>query len=154
GCVHRSAGQPMKTLAALLLLAIVIPASAQQSTVDNEWWQTFNDPLLSSLVARALESNSKLRLAAAGVREARAQESMVASARKPFLSFAQVLSSSRGGLAEGEGQISPITFAKLDADIVQTRLDSFWEADVSGALRRSVKVADANLRAAEEAAND
>jgi outer membrane protein, multidrug efflux system len=36
------------------------------------WWTTFNDPLLNSLVARAVQANLDLRLSEARIREARA----------------------------------------------------------------------------------
>src|SRR5262249_1473892 len=44
--------------------------------------------------------------------------------------------------------------APLDGDVFQTNIGSVWELDLAGGLRRSVKAAEANVRAAEEARND
>src|SRR5262245_18096783 len=38
-----------------------------------EWWTTFSDPRLNSLIARAVRSNYDLRIAEARLRQARAQ---------------------------------------------------------------------------------
>jgi len=47
------------------------------------WWQTLNDPLLDSLIDRAIESNLDLQIAEARVREARAQRAVTASGLWP-----------------------------------------------------------------------
>ena len=58
---------------------------AQQSGIDAtgtdlaRWWTSFNDPLLDSLVERAVRSNLDLRLAEARIREARANRAVVAA---------------------------------------------------------------------------
>ncbi len=50
-----------------------------------EWWKELNDPTLTSLVERAVQSNLDLRLAEARVREARAARGIAASALWPTL---------------------------------------------------------------------
>src|SRR5215813_14492688 len=47
------------------------------------WWSAFNDPLLNSLVNRAVRTNLDLRLAAARIREARASRAVTASGAWP-----------------------------------------------------------------------
>ncbi|MCI0445634.1 hypothetical protein L0152_20770, partial [bacterium] len=44
-----------------------------------QWWTTFNDPTLNTLVDRAVQGNLDLQLAQARVREARAQRGVVAA---------------------------------------------------------------------------
>jgi outer membrane protein TolC len=41
------------------------------------WWTTFNDPMLNSLIDRAAADNLDLKIAAARIREARAQRGVV-----------------------------------------------------------------------------
>src|SRR5262249_26033954 len=57
------------------------------ATVDRsalaQWWTTFGDPVLDGLVARAIEGNLDLRIAAARVREARAARGIAAAAALP-----------------------------------------------------------------------
>jgi multidrug efflux system outer membrane protein len=71
---------------------LAMPASwqeAQQKGVEirpvemARWWTTFNDPLLNSLVERAVKSNLDLRIAEARIREARASRAVVASGAWP-----------------------------------------------------------------------
>ena len=60
------------------------PFTPPSRTVSNvapavQWWTTFRDPELDSLVARAVESNYDLRRATLRVREARAQRATVSA---------------------------------------------------------------------------
>jgi len=50
------------------------------------WWAGFHDPLLESLVARAVEGNLDLQLGAARIREARAARGIAAAAGLPQVS--------------------------------------------------------------------
>src|SRR3954467_3506057 len=54
-----------------------------QAAVVAEWWKTFRDAELTSLVDRALESNLDLKLAEARVREARGLRGISAGALLP-----------------------------------------------------------------------
>jgi len=44
--------------------------------------------------------------------------------------------------------------APFETNMFQLGFDSFWELDLNGGLRKSVKAADADIRATEEARND
>ncbi len=56
-----------------------------QETDLAEWWRTLKDPMLESLIDRAMASNLDLQLAEARVREARAQLTKTSSALWPQL---------------------------------------------------------------------
>src|SRR5262249_52438474 len=47
------------------------------------WWTEFRDPILDDLIARAIDGNLDLKVAAARVREARAARGIAASAALP-----------------------------------------------------------------------
>src|ERR1700679_397170 len=50
------------------------PSTQPSTPVDlTQWWKTFNDPELESLIHRAIESNYSLLTAEARVRQSRAQ---------------------------------------------------------------------------------
>ena len=74
---------------------------AQQKGVDirpaelTQWWTSFNDPLLNSLVERAVKSNLDLRLAEARIREARASRAVTASGLWPTLDVSASYSRNR-----------------------------------------------------------
>src|SRR4051812_44675946 len=55
------------------------PSVANQQPVDvAQWWTAFNDPVLNSLIDRAVQSNLDIRIAASRLRQARASRSVVA----------------------------------------------------------------------------
>jgi outer membrane protein TolC len=58
--------------------ALVAGPTTRPAQVE-AWWKTFNDPMLDSLLNRAVESNLDLRVATARVREARAQRGFIAA---------------------------------------------------------------------------
>jgi len=62
-------------------------APAQTAGIDRatleRWWTAFQDPTLDDLVARAVDGNLDLKIAAARVREARAARGIAASAALP-----------------------------------------------------------------------
>jgi len=108
------------------------PTSAELDLA--RWWTTFQDPVLTSLVERAIDSNLDIKLAQARVREARASRRVAASGLGPTVDAAG--SYSRTGA-------SPVT-----ADQYRTGFDAAWELDLFGGTRRSLEAATANLEAA------
>jgi multidrug efflux system outer membrane protein len=147
---------------------LAVPAGwqeAQQKGVDARsaelarWWSTFNDPLLNSLVERAVRSNLDLRLAEARIREARASRVVTASGAWPTLnvsgSYTRNRASQNGVAVPGEGTvIVPSGGANLDQNFYQSGFDANWEIDVFGRVRRSVEAADATVEATVEDRRD
>lgn len=119
-----------------------------------QWWRTFGDPTLDSLVDRAVASNLDLRIAEARLREARALRAVAASELLPAVdgvgSYQRQRSSesiTRGGNF-GPGGPGSTT------NLFQLGFDASWEIDVWGRVRRSVEAADADLGAAVEETRD
>jgi NodT family efflux transporter outer membrane factor (OMF) lipoprotein len=143
--------------------ALAVPTTwneAQQKGVETRalelirWWTAFDDPLLNSLVDRAVQSNLDLRVAEARVREARASRAVVAAGQWPTLntsgSYTRSRSSenalnfpSQGGAGGGAAGI------KLERNLFDAGFDANWEIDVFGGVRRSVEAADATVEATE-----
>jgi NodT family efflux transporter outer membrane factor (OMF) lipoprotein len=135
----------------------------QQNGVDVQaadlahWWKAFNDPLLDSLIERAVKSNLDLRVAEARVREERAALAATASGLWPTLDASGSYTRSRasrnallfGGSSGGGGA----TFSGgliLEHDLFQNGFDANWEVDIFGGTRRSVEAAEATLEATVE----
>jgi multidrug efflux system outer membrane protein len=139
---------------------------AQQSGVDTRsaelarWWTKFNDPLLDSLVERAVQSNLDLRLAEARIREARASRIVTASGAWPTVdvsgSFTRNHSSENAIGAPAQGAVVAPSGggANLDQNLYRTEFDANWEIDVFGGVRRSVEAADATIDATVEDRRD
>ncbi len=138
---------------------------AQQKGVDTRagelarWWTVFEDPLLNSLVERAVQSNLDLRVAEARIREARAVRASAAAGLWPALDTAGSYTRSRssenafnvpsqGGTSGGASGI------KLERNFYNAGFDANWEIDVFGGVRRGVEAADAILEATEYSRRD
>jgi NodT family efflux transporter outer membrane factor (OMF) lipoprotein len=111
------------------------PTAAEQDLA--QWWTVFEDPTLTSLVERAIQSNLDLKLAEARVRQARAARGVAASGLGPTV--------------DATGSYRRSGNAVTTADLYQTGLDAAWELDIFGGTRRSIEAATANLEAAADA---
>ena len=146
-----------------------VPATwteARQNGVDTratdlaQWWNAFNDPLLNSLVERAMRSNLDLRLAEARIREARAVRIVTASGAWPAVdvsgSYTRNRSSENAIGAPAQGAvIAPSGGGRdLDQNLYRSGFDANWEIDVFGGVRRSVEAADATIDATVEDRRD
>jgi len=128
------------------------PSSSPAESADTmlaSWWAGFNDPVLTSLVQRAIESNLDLKLAESRVRQARAARRVSISSLGPTAdvsSSARRSQSSSGG-SNGDAQHSI-------SDQYAANFDASWELDVFGGVRRDVEAAGADYRAAVESRRD
>ncbi|MCS4090176.1 efflux transporter outer membrane subunit [Rhizobium sp. BK176] len=101
-----------------------------------DWWKSFNDPTLDSLVAKAVDGNLDVATARSRVAEARAS-----------------LKQAGGDLYPSAAGSSSAKRAKSQAgtaNAFQAGLDASWEIDLFGANQRSVEAARFGLNAAEE----
>lgn len=123
-----------------------------------QWWRTLNDPALDSLIDRAAMQNLDVKLAAARVREVRAQRGIVAADRWPTVNaggqyqrerISQEVLGESGGTFSGPGQGRGLEF-----DFYQLGFDASWEMDLFGGVARSVEAADADIGAAIESQRD
>jgi multidrug efflux system outer membrane protein len=105
------------------------------------WWNTLNDPELSSLINRAVLGNFDLKKALARVREARARRGVAKADLFPTLDATGSATWSRSSKDTGTGKISSLYAASFDAG---------WELDIFGGVRRSVEAAEADLQATQE----
>jgi multidrug efflux system outer membrane protein len=140
---------------------IAVPGAwneAQQSGIDtgsvplSNWWTEFNDPLLTSLVQRAVQSNLDIRLAEARLRESRALRAVTAADAWPRLetsgSYRRSRSSENAFVSGGGGDA--FLGGNGAGDLFRAGFDSSWEVDVFGGVRRSIEAADANVAASVE----
>jgi NodT family efflux transporter outer membrane factor (OMF) lipoprotein len=129
-------------------------ASAEQGDLSN-WWQGFNDPQLTALVDQALRQNLDLELAAARIREARAQEGVAGAGSSPQL--AAEASVTRQRISEnaipvppgsGSGGGGSIGLPGSEFTSWRAGFDASWELDLFGRNRREREAAAARTGAA------
>ncbi len=117
----------------------VKPSPAEVAAQDlARWWTVFQDPLLTSLVARAGQSNLSVKQAESRIRQARAARQMTAAGLGPSLAGLGAFSRSRSA---GSGFVG---------NQFQAGLDAGWEIDIFGGTRREVEAADAEVLASIE----
>jgi len=107
-----------------------------------EWWRTFHDAELNSLIERAVQANLDLRIAEGRVREARATRSGA------LWDFGPTINSSTGYTRQ-KGALQ-----RQSSGLHDTNLDASWEIDVFGSKRRTLEADTANLAASEEDRRD
>jgi len=115
-----------------------------------DWWRSFHDSELDSLVDRAVRSNLDLRIAQARVREARAQYGIASADLWPTVngssSYARNRQSKNQPILGSERIPSSVPF---ENDVYQAGFDASWEIDVFGGKRRAVEAARGQVSASE-----
>jgi NodT family efflux transporter outer membrane factor (OMF) lipoprotein len=116
----------------------------------DHWWTGFNDPLLVTVVERALSQNLDLAASLARVREARAAAASAGAQLLPTVDL------DARATVEHESVESPLgaigrAFPGFNRDQREFTVgpEASWEIDLSGGLRRSARAAREEAQAAE-----
>lgn len=114
------------------------------AAIEADWWKAFGDPQLSELVELARANNTDVAIAAARVREARAQEQASRALLLPSLDFTGQGAESRS--------LSP--FGKpVESLVLQPVFQASYELDLFGKNRAQIDAAQANAGAAQAASD-
>ena len=133
--------QPSKTLPAPVTLV--------------NWWRSFKDPTLDSLVNLAMSANPDVRQAEARIRQARASRGIAVAGFFPAINSQAFFQRSHGSSATvGAGGTPTFTSSAAFTDLFQVGFDASWEVDVFGGTRRNFEAASADLQAAVEDRRD
>ncbi len=102
------------------------PAATRPAAPDlTHWWEAFRDPALNQLVREAVAANLDVRLAAARIREARAELDFARGFLLPSVNTSALYSRSRS--SESVAFYVPGT-----TSLFQAGFDAGWELDVFG----------------------
>lgn len=115
------------------------PADALNKDENTAWWKHFNDENLNTLIAEAEQNNRDLKIAAARVREARAERVIAESALLP-----EIQGKASGTHGNAQNFFNGKPFALYD-----TNFDAAWEIDLFGSNRRKAEAASAGAEEAE-----
>lgn len=110
--------------------------SDQRATPLAQWWQRFDDPILSALVTQALQANPSVLGAQAALRQARALRDVQAAGLAPAVGVSASAQRSQSGQFDASNRF-------------QAGFDASWEPDVFGAVRRTTDASAADALAAE-----
>jgi multidrug efflux system outer membrane protein len=122
---------------------------AEAGEISNAaWWEAFQDPALSKLVAESIAGSLDLQAAVARVDQARAQYGLARSALFPQVNADASGQRQRASRNTSQGAFIPAgqeNFNSYDLDMSAT-----YEIDVWGRLRRATEAARAQLIASDE----
>src|SRR6201987_5136666 len=117
--------------------------ASQASSLGNEqWWQVYQDPVLTQLIHTAIAKNYDLRNAAARVLEAQAQVGITRANQLPSASVgADVFSQQNAKVTK--------VFPAYEVNGGDLNLSVIWNLDFWGKYRRQTEAARAQLLATE-----
>ena len=120
-------------------------AATSPTPLPPQWWRLFGDPVLDTLVTRALDRNTDLRVAAANLQRARALLSEARAGKLPSNTInAQYIRQRFGGqVFNSIGNVPVVT-----TDFYTTGLDASYEIDLFGGVSRAIRAAIADEQAA------
>ena len=118
------------------------PAISDEPAEIREWWTSFNDPVMTSLVNKAYEQNLTLRAAGLRVLQARAARGIAAG---EFFPQEQEITAdySKNKISKNDRNNPPFYRFKTTG----VSFDAAWELDFWGKFRRNINAADAALLA-------
>src|ERR1700745_31151 len=117
--------------------------AAQASSLGNEqWWQVYQDPVLTQLIHTAIAQNYDVRIAAARVLEAQAQVGITRSNQFPSASVGADIYSQQNAKVTN-------VFPAYQVNAGDLNLSVIWNLDFWGKYRRQTEAARAQLLATE-----
>jgi outer membrane protein, multidrug efflux system len=117
--------------------------AAQASSLGNEqWWQVYQDPVLTQLIHTAIAQNYDVRIAAARVLQAQAQVGITRSNQLPSASVGANV------FTEQNAKVSRL-FPAYEVNGGELNLAVVWNLDFWGKYRRQTEAARAQLLATE-----
>lgn len=129
--------------------AAVEAREAAQPADLSRWWEGFNDPLLTKLIADAEQRNLDVEQAIARVRQAKAGLNAATAALLPSGGVQATAGRLRASNDVPLGAVSHEAGFPRDFDSYEGDLTASWEIDIFGGLRRGREAAAANYEASE-----
>ncbi len=143
-------------VSACLASSASLPAQFHSQAADltpdpavEKWWSGFHDPVLDSMVERALHANVELKIAASRVLEVRVGLGATRAAWLPSIDATESQHRISGGLPAASVRSS--VWAPFDTNLFHQGFDASWEIDFFGGKRHALDAAAADVAAAEEA---
>jgi NodT family efflux transporter outer membrane factor (OMF) lipoprotein len=125
------------------------PAVPRDQEPRGAWWQVFNDPQLSALLAQVEINNQTVKAAEARVREARALTQEARAALFPMVNAGAgaARSGSRGGNSSVDNNGNVSIQGGGVRNNYNVSLDVSWEIDLWGRIRRTIEAGEATAQA-------
>jgi multidrug efflux system outer membrane protein len=118
------------------------PSAGASSLGNEQWWQVYQDPVLTQLIHTAIAQNYDVRIAATRVLEAQAQLGIVRSSQFPSASVGANIYSQQNP------EVTNL-FPAYQVNAGDVNLSVIWNLDFWGKYRRHTEAARAQLLATE-----
>jgi len=146
GCAVGPNYQPPKTAAPEQWSSLLAGGETNTPAGLADWWKSFGDTKLDSLMTLAVRSNIDLRIAEAHVREARAEHDVATGSWWPSADGTAAYSRNRWGA----NSFPPVPAGiPLDYNLYNAGFDAAWELDLFGGTRRAVESTTAGIGVAQ-----
>ena len=123
-------------------------SGVSSESINAQWWQSFNDPLLVKYISLSSENNKDVQVALANIKRARAVRRESVGGLLPSIggdAQANRSKSSGANSSFNSGEIRNVYDASFDAS---------WEIDLFGGNRRGVEAAEARIGSATASYQD
>ena len=131
--------------------ATTAPATQPATPAEKDlaaWWTVFDDPTITELINRAIQSNLDLMQAEARIRQAWASRGIAASGLGPTVDVS-------GSYERTQQPITKdIQGGNSSFNQYQIGFDAGWELDIFGGIRRGIEAADADIQSTVELRRD
>ena len=115
---------------------------------DRNWWEGFNDPVLTGLIEKAVQGNLDVQQAALRIQQTRSMLDIADGTYDPQVDA--VGSYSRSRQSENSPFYTDIIGDPDQINVHSVGLDASWEIDIFGRIKRSVESATATHQASIE----
>jgi outer membrane protein, multidrug efflux system len=122
--------------------AMPSPTASASSLGNENWWQVYQDPVLTQLIHTALQQNYDVRIAATRVLEAQAQVGITRANQLPSASVG-------AGVFIQQTPKDSNLFPAFGVNAGQLNLSVIWNLDFWGKYRRQTEAARAQMLASE-----
>ena len=120
-----------------------------ESPAESRWWNSFNDPVLTQLIEKAVASNYDIELAGERIAQARAVSNLNLSAFNPCASVRGSASDQK----QSETSVLPvgrIPDFEPDNTIYSAGFDASWEIDLFGRNNAIADLGELRVESAQE----
>lgn len=140
-------------------------AEMKSAQTEVRWWRLFDDPLLHSLIDRAVAGNKDIAIARARLEQSRqllaeARYSLYPTIRanggynKSSISASQAFGLSGSSFPGDAGDGVELSQRQIQRESYELGFDASWELDIFGRVRRANEQREANLEATEAGLRD
>ena len=114
--------------------------------IDEQWWDSFHDPVLTSLVERLAKQNIEIKVAVEHLAQARAARKIARSASLPSMSAGAGYSHTRLSPNGFLSLVQPTPGSSTEYNLYADNLSASWDLDLNGRIRHLIEAANASIQ--------